>query len=184
MPPVGTARSRVKVSPKISSHSTGWTARVYSSVRSWRSFCSSTRHSVATRLPSVRQTGGPGGSGASAEPAGGAAGVADVTDVASLLEGRAGGGAQLLEALPRAGPGDRVEPGGGLVQDQQPRPVDQGLGERLPATSRPKIRALPPAAGSSVVSTRMAVVLPAPLGPSSPNISPATTWRCTSSTAT
>src|SRR6266567_7107487 len=43
------ARSRVKVSPKISSHRAGWIALVISSVRSWRSFCNSTRHIVPTR---------------------------------------------------------------------------------------------------------------------------------------
>jgi len=49
---VGIARNRVKVSPKMSSHSAGWIARVTSSLRSWRSFWSSTRHMVATRLAS------------------------------------------------------------------------------------------------------------------------------------
>src|SRR5947208_1241925 len=82
----------VKVSPKISSHSAGWMARVSSSVRSWRILRSSTQQSVATRLIRRRRParGGsagspsrPGWSG-SAEAAGGAPGAADVTD-ASLL---------------------------------------------------------------------------------------------------
>src|SRR5215468_261750 len=82
----------VKVSPKISSHSAGWMARVYSSVRSCRILRSSTQQSVATRLARRRRPawgrpagspGGPGRSG-SAEAAGGAPGAADLTD-ASLL---------------------------------------------------------------------------------------------------
>ena len=47
MLPVGIAWKRLNVSPKITSHSTGCTARVSTSVRSWRSFCSSTRQNVA-----------------------------------------------------------------------------------------------------------------------------------------
>src|SRR5215472_4048416 len=82
----------VKVSPKISSHSAGWTARVYSSVRSWRILRISTQQSVTTRLArrrtparggSAGSPGHPGGRG-SAEAASGAPGAADVTD-ASLL---------------------------------------------------------------------------------------------------
>src|SRR5215475_11201703 len=82
----------LNVSPKITSHSAGWMARVYSSVRSWRILRSSTQQSVATRLIRRRTTarggsagspGNPGGRG-SAEAAGGAPGAADVTD-ASLL---------------------------------------------------------------------------------------------------
>src|SRR5215475_2793374 len=82
----------VNVSPKITSHSAGWMARVYSSVRSWRILRSSTQQSVATRLirrrtpargGSAGSPGHPGGMG-SAEAAGGAPGAADVTD-ASLL---------------------------------------------------------------------------------------------------
>ena len=42
----------VNVSPKISSQSAGWMARVYSSVRSCRSLRSSTQHSVNVRLAS------------------------------------------------------------------------------------------------------------------------------------
>src|SRR5665648_698081 len=48
------ARSRLNVSPKTTSHRTGWTARVTSSVRSCFSFCSSTRQKVTTREPSRR----------------------------------------------------------------------------------------------------------------------------------
>src|SRR5690348_15926639 len=83
---------RVKVSPKISSHSAGWMARVYSSVRSWRILRISTQQSVAIRLTrrrapasggSAGSPGHPGGRG-SAEAASGAPGAADVTD-ASLF---------------------------------------------------------------------------------------------------
>src|SRR4051812_6857337 len=52
------ACSRLKVPPKITSHRTGWSARVKTSVRSWRSFCSSTRQNVATRSGNSRQIGG------------------------------------------------------------------------------------------------------------------------------
>src|SRR5665648_870118 len=48
------ARSRLNVSPKTTSHRTGWTARMTSSVRSCFSFCSSTRQKVTTREPSRR----------------------------------------------------------------------------------------------------------------------------------
>jgi hypothetical protein len=51
---VGMAWIRLNVSPKISSHSAGWMARVYSSARSWRIFLSSTQHSVPMRLSSRR----------------------------------------------------------------------------------------------------------------------------------
>ena len=40
-------------------------------------------------------------------------------------------------------------------------------------TSTPSTRARPPSGGSSVVSTRTAVVLPAPFGPSRPSTRPA-----------
>src|SRR5450756_1470301 len=48
------ARIRLNVSPKTTSHRTGWTALVTSSVRSCLSFCSSTRQNVTTREPSRR----------------------------------------------------------------------------------------------------------------------------------
>src|SRR6185437_8444360 len=95
---VGIAWIRLNVSPKISSHSAGCMARVYSSVRSWRIFLSSTQHSVPTRLISRRAAasgvspaswGRPG----SAEAAGGAPGAAYVTDASLLrvvVEGAAG----------------------------------------------------------------------------------------------
>src|SRR5574341_2151526 len=102
MLPVGMARSLVRVPPKITSHRAGWIALVYSSERSWRSFCSSTRQNVVTRLASVRQIGGLAGS-ASGEPAGGAAGATDVTDVASFLQALAGEVAEyVLEGRVRA----------------------------------------------------------------------------------
>src|SRR5690242_13147191 len=52
------------------------------------------------------------------------------------------------------------------------------------ATSVPKMLMLPAAGLSSVVSIRMVVVLPAPFGPSRPNISPAPIARSSSLTAT
>src|SRR5262245_29388065 len=85
MPPVGIARIRVKVSPKIRSHSAGWMARVYSSERSWRSFCSSTTHIAPTRAATTRQPararGGVSSSReVSTEPGSGAAGAADIPE--------------------------------------------------------------------------------------------------------
>ena len=50
-------------------------------------------------------------------------------------------------------------------------------------TSTPKISASPPSIGSRVASIRSIVVLPAPLGPSTPKTSPRRTSRSTSSTA-
>ncbi len=47
-----------KVSPKITSHSAGWIARVYSSVRSWRILATSTQQNVTTRLKSRRHHAG------------------------------------------------------------------------------------------------------------------------------
>src|SRR5262249_35149835 len=80
--------SRLKVVPKISSHSAGWIARVTSSVRSWRIFWISTRQNVAMRLPSHRHAGGggAGASGTSAEAAGDAPRATNVTELSSLLE--------------------------------------------------------------------------------------------------
>src|ERR1700733_1967361 len=71
----------------MSSHSAGWMARVYSSVRSCLILRSSTQHRVTMRLPSRRSPA----RGLSAQSAGGAPGVAYVTD-SSLgdLEGIAG----------------------------------------------------------------------------------------------
>src|SRR6185312_12288662 len=63
----------------MTSHSVGWIARVYSSLRSCRSRCSSTRHSAPTRDRSVR-------SARSAEATGDAAGAAYATE-ASLVVG-------------------------------------------------------------------------------------------------
>src|SRR5271167_96198 len=51
------------------------------------------------------------------------------------------------------------------------------------ATSSPATRASPEVGGSSVVSIRTSVVLPAPLGPSSPKTSPRSTSNVTSLTA-
>src|SRR6266542_1374185 len=51
------------------------------------------------------------------------------------------------------------------------------------STSAPATRALPPDGGKSVVSMRMSVDLPAPLGPSMPKISPSPTVNEMPSTA-
>src|SRR5437016_13637297 len=96
MPPVGMALIRVKVSPKISSQSAGWIARVYSSVRSCRSFCSSTMHialtRVSTTLHPARARGGVNNSSrprdeASADAGGGTAGAPDITEPLCLVVG-------------------------------------------------------------------------------------------------
>ncbi len=50
-------------------------------------------------------------------------------------------------------------------------------------TSSPATVALPPSMGSSVVSIRSVVVLPAPFGPRNPTISPRATCRLTPRTA-
>src|SRR5436190_1928355 len=83
---------RSNVSPKISSHSAGWIARVSSSVRSWRIFWISTRQNVAMRLPSHFHAGGLGGSvaAASAESACDAPCATNVTELPSFLERVAG----------------------------------------------------------------------------------------------
>ena len=49
--------SRLNVCPKISSHSAGCTIRVNSSVRSWRSFCSSTiaKAPIRMAIPRMRR---------------------------------------------------------------------------------------------------------------------------------
>ena len=52
------------------------------------------------------------------------------------------------------------------------------------AMSKPKIRASPLVGSSSVVRILISVVLPAPLGPSSPKNSPGATSRSTPSSAT
>src|SRR4029077_2865533 len=52
------------------------------------------------------------------------------------------------------------------------------------ASSHPATRAVPPLGGSSVASMRRVVVLPAPLGPRKPKISPAWTRKSTPATAT
>src|SRR5262249_12245258 len=101
-PGVGIAWILVNVSPKISSQSAGWMARVYSSVRSWRILRSSTQHSVMTRLASRRAIANAVSSGrsgtvlsrggdppdppavGSAEATGGTPGAADVTDASPL----------------------------------------------------------------------------------------------------
>src|SRR6266513_3932907 len=51
------------------------------------------------------------------------------------------------------------------------------------ASSHPATRAVPPLGGRSVASMRSVVVLPAPLGPRNPKISPRITFRSTPTTA-
>src|SRR5258708_35870843 len=117
-PGVGMAWILVNVSPKISSQSAGWMARVYSSVRSWRILRSSTQHSVMTRLASRRaaasggslgisgrpdRPGRPGTTGA-AETAGGSPGAADVTDASLLCFGIEGATGVVAEHVLQRGP--------------------------------------------------------------------------------
>src|SRR5215470_17725977 len=134
----------VKVSPKITSHSAGWMARVYSLVRSWRIFRSSTQQSVATRLirrrtpargGSAGSPGQPGGSG-SAEAAGGAPGAADVTDASLLglvVQRPAGVVAEhVVQRGPLAQPGLELGRGAGgaqgaVVHQRDPVAVEVGL---------------------------------------------------------
>ena len=50
-------------------------------------------------------------------------------------------------------------------------------------TSKPDTLTVPLVGGRTPVRMRMVVVLPAPLGPRKPRISPDCTWKLTSSTA-
>jgi hypothetical protein len=122
---VGMAWILVKVTPKTSSRRAGWIARVYSSVRSWRSLASSSRHSVAVRFQSSRMA--PGAGGRSAEPTGGAE-AADGAKASLVLVGSVGGvrpedvlqgrlGAERRLQLP--GAADRPQ----APVEQQPDPV-------------------------------------------------------------
>src|ERR1035438_3596652 len=74
------ARMRLKVSPKMSNQSTGWTARVYSSVRSWRILRNSTSQKVMILLGYSRHHGGRTAVGPrdSAETLSGATRAADI----------------------------------------------------------------------------------------------------------
>src|SRR5690606_8546295 len=76
-PPVGRPWSRPMVAPKMPSHSSGCTARIASSSRSRRIFCSSTRPSATTRETRIRSFGGPGGAAPSTEPGRGATSCPD-----------------------------------------------------------------------------------------------------------
>src|ERR1700742_211372 len=86
--PVGIAWIRLNVVPNTASQSAGWTVRVTSSVRSWRSFCSSTRHIAPTRRASSVTS--PTGEKRSADAAGGAAGRTDIAHAPFLLGLREG----------------------------------------------------------------------------------------------
>ena len=97
--PVGIARAWASTSPKTSSQSSGWTARVSSSVGSWRA--------CATRpaRPSRRPGGSRTAAGGSAQAAGRAARSSDVTIGTSsplLVERRAG---EVREHVVQAGAG-------------------------------------------------------------------------------
>src|SRR5450756_1559983 len=95
------ARILLNVSPKTTSHRTGWTARVTSSVRSCLSFCSSTRQNVTTREKSRR---GPRieGSSDSTQP-GGTTGAADTAEPSLLSFGEVAPG-ECAEDVLEAGP--------------------------------------------------------------------------------
>src|ERR1044072_5444179 len=77
MPEVGISRILVKVSPKMTSQRAGWIPLVYSSVRAWRSFCSSTTHIATVRDQAVRSGSTDAGS-RSASPT-------DISETSALL---------------------------------------------------------------------------------------------------
>src|SRR5436305_13413872 len=117
------ARNRVKVSPKTSSHSAGWSARVISSVWSWRSFCCSTRHMVPIRETTRR--GRPIGTD-SPQPASGPASCSDIAHPFSGITGQpvAGGGAEhVVEGGARADTGFEL---GRCAQRADPTAGHQG----------------------------------------------------------
>src|SRR5450631_4482662 len=69
----------------MSSHSAGWMARVYSSLRSCLTLHTSTQHSVTIRLARLLSSKiGPPGTGMLTEAAGGAPGAADIADPSFL----------------------------------------------------------------------------------------------------
>ena len=63
------------------------------------------------------------------------------------------------------------------------RPTERLTSSFWDAMSKPLTLAVPEVGLESVVSMRMSVLFPAPLGPSNPNISPCFTEKLTSSTA-
>src|SRR5690348_6390976 len=109
--PVGMARIRVNVSPKMTSHRAGWMARVTSSVRSWRSFCNSTRHIAYTRVPSRRSAF------VLTDAAGGAASCPDIAKPPSI---------QRVAGVPAE---DRVQVVARAIVDRGGQPADE-LGRR------------------------------------------------------
>src|SRR5688572_27520940 len=106
---------RLKVTPKITSQRQGWMARVTSSVRSWRSFCSSTTHMAQTRARTVRA---PKGRSGSAQAAGGAASGTDIAHSSLLVVG----------GVLRVGPEHVVERGAVDPGDQLGRGPDSADG--------------------------------------------------------
>src|SRR5215471_13823411 len=82
------ARSRVNVSPKISSQRAGWMALVTSSCWSWRMRHSSTVQNVSTRLGRMRHQAG--AAATSTEAARSSAGAADIAESPLLVELAAG----------------------------------------------------------------------------------------------
>src|SRR5215469_2191936 len=128
---------RVNVSPKISSHSAGWMARVYISVRSCRILRSSAQHNVTIRLSSWRTTesGESEGRVGSAETAGSAPGAADVTDASLIVVVESVAGVAAEHVVQRCvlaqrglellrGPGG---PGRAAVHEREPVAVQVGL---------------------------------------------------------
>src|SRR5262245_18883897 len=83
---MGSTRVDASTCPKISNHRTGWTARVTSSLGSWRTLRSSI--SAMDQVSSRNRRSGPG----SAHALGCAAGASDVTPRASCLDVMAGVG--------------------------------------------------------------------------------------------
>ena len=95
--------------------------------------------------------------------------------------------AQLLKRAPEFLPRPRVQAGGGLVEEDYPRPAGQArrrTASGSATTSWPSTLARPAVGRSRVARTRTSVVLPAPLGPSRPKTVPGSTSRSSPSGAT
>src|SRR3954465_2099096 len=102
------ARSLPKTCPNTSSHSSGCTVRVSSSVWSCRSFCSSTRLSAPVRDASVRTE-----PRASAQLARGGATATDISQALLLRPGEVGAGVVAEDVLEGGADAEvRLEPRG------------------------------------------------------------------------